>query len=457
MKFTKILKENKWYIINGLIIIAAFIFILIMNLHTDYTSDDFKYHFVYDTPGTPHDGTKPISNPIDIIISMINHRKMCNARIVAHGLLQAVLPFGKLAFRLFNSAIYVALGFLIYKHAAYGKGEKPALLVMIYVAMWFYLPQFGLTVLWASGAANYLWCAALILLFLLPYRMYLQKGETKDSIAKAVLMGLFGILAGCTNENTGGGAVLMACLFIAICFIKKSKIPKWMWTGTIGGILGVILLITAPINYRFSTELTWELLRGRMQEVFAISKGLTMTLFVVGCFVAVVVIMQKLYTSRLTADMFTPLAYTLSSVAMMAVLVMSPMYPERAWFTPVVFLIISVAWLISEINLTEVRPILCIGLKTSIATIAIIVFIASFKTEYSALNSTYAQVKVGLELIEQAQENGDSAVTIPMLVPSQSKYDPYNTASYLGEGADLWVNAWMEEYYGIESISGEKQ
>lgn len=457
MNFTEILKKYKWYILNGLILIAAFIFILMMNLHTDYTSDDFIYHFVYDTPGNPYDGTKAISSPIDVIVSMINHRKLCNARIVAHGLLQAVLPFGKLFFRIFNSFVYVALGFLIYKHAAYGKGEKPALLVLIYAAMWFFLPQFGLTVLWASGAANYLWCATLILLFLLPYRIYLQKGQTKDSILKAVLMGIFGILAGCTNENTGGGAVLMACLFIIICFIKKSKIPKWMWAGTVGGALGVVLLLTAPINYRFSTELTWELLQGRMKEVFAISKELTTVLFIVGGFIAVVVIMQKFYKSHLTADMFMPLAYALSSTAMMAVLVMSPMYPERAWFTPVVFLIISVAWLASEIDFTDVRPMLRVGLKTAAAAIAIVVFLSSFRTEYSALSATYAQVKEGLELIEQAQENGDSAVTIPIPVPSQSEYDPYNKASYLGEGADLWVNAWMEQYYGIESIMGKKQ
>ena len=37
-----------------------------------------------------------------------------------------------------------------------------------------------------------------------------------------------------------------------------------------------------------------------------------------------------------------------------------------------------------------------------------------------------------------------------------SKYDPYNGALYAGDSPTLWVNAWMEKYYGIEKITGVK-
>lgn len=115
-KVVEFIKKNKVKVAGALIMIAAFVILLIINLHVDYTSDDFRYRFIYDTPGNPLPTTKKISSFWDVIISMINHWKLCNGRVVAHGLLQMVMPFGKLFFRIFNSLVYVSLGFLIYKH-----------------------------------------------------------------------------------------------------------------------------------------------------------------------------------------------------------------------------------------------------------------------------------------------------------------------------------------------------
>lgn len=173
-KVVEFIKKNKVKVAGALIMIAAFVILLIINLHVDYTSDDFRYRFIYDTPGNPLPTTKKISSFWDVIISMINHWKLCNGRVVAHGLLQMVMPFGKLFFRIFNSLVYVSLGFLIYKHSVYGKKSNLSLLVLVYIGMWFFLPQFGLSVMWASGAANYLWCAAIMLSFMLPYECMRQ-------------------------------------------------------------------------------------------------------------------------------------------------------------------------------------------------------------------------------------------------------------------------------------------
>lgn len=212
-KYNQIINKyiKKEYIINAIILAAAFIFIMIMNTHTDYTSDDFKYRFVFDTMGKPTGNTKPISSITDIFISMANHYRLCNGRIVAHGLLQAVLLFGKMTFNIFNSVMYTALGFLIYKHSIWGKKGNPYLLALIFIGMWFFLPAYGMTVLWASGAANYLWCGVIAMAFLLPYRIYAENGRIKNSAKNAVLMGIFGVFAGCTNENTGGGHSSALC------------------------------------------------------------------------------------------------------------------------------------------------------------------------------------------------------------------------------------------------------
>lgn len=93
-KVVEFIKKNKVKVAGAFIMIAAFVILLIINLHVDYTSDDFRYRFIYDTPGNPLPTTKKISSLWDVIISMINHWKLCNGRVVAHGLLQMVMPFG---------------------------------------------------------------------------------------------------------------------------------------------------------------------------------------------------------------------------------------------------------------------------------------------------------------------------------------------------------------------------
>ena len=67
-----------------------------------------------------------------------------------------------------------------------------------------------------------------------------------------------------------------------------------------------------------------------------------------------------------------------------------------------------------------------------------IVFLISFNKELSAVKSTYDQIKPGLEAIEQAVENGENEVEIPLVTPSDSKYDPYNGALYAGDSPTLW-------------------
>ena len=69
-KVVEFIKKNKVKVAGALIMIAAFVILLIINLHVDYTSDDFRYRFIYDTPGNPLPTTKKISSFWDVIISM---------------------------------------------------------------------------------------------------------------------------------------------------------------------------------------------------------------------------------------------------------------------------------------------------------------------------------------------------------------------------------------------------
>lgn len=452
------LTEHRLTIINAAILLLSFILILILNLHTCYVSDDFKYRFVFTTMGKPTPDTKPVSTPIDIIISMMNHWKLCNGRLVAHGLLQSVLPFGEVFFDIFNSLAYTALGFLIYRHSVFKKKDNPCLLALIFTGMWFFLPQFGLTVLWASGAANYLWCAVIILLYMLPYRMYAaDKNDVKNSTKNLVLMSVFGLFAGCTNENTGGGLVLICIMFIIYYKIIGVKIPQWSIAGAVSTAIGAFVLISAPGNYRISAKTDLTELINRFKNVFNISADLTCILFFIICAAVILNFIDRSSNIKENKKILVPVIYCIASYAMMFVLIFAALRPERAWFTAVVLQITAAAILVSELRFTRLNMIVQKSIRYTVTLLAVIAFILSFSTEFKDINSTYAQVKEGVDLIEQAAENGDTSVTIPIPVPSDSKYDAFNGAGYVKEPANDWMNEWMAEYYGINNIYGKKQ
>lgn len=429
------------------IIVTSFVFgiILVLNFHTEFASDDFKYHFFFDTMGGPTNATHRI-NILEIIPSMMNHRQMCNGRIVSHGLLQLALMLGKTGFKILNSLMYILLGTLIYKHASYGRKQSVSLLVLIYVCMWFFLPQFGKTVLWASGAANYLWNGVIILGFLLLYRVHLSdQGKINNTKKNTVIICAFGFLAGCTNENTGGAAVLLVIMFIAIYFAQKILIPKWVYSGLVGSIIGVIFLVAAPASRRVSSQTNIQGLWNRFLEIMTISKKELSYLMVVLCFVALLNIAFGRQEKR---GRVLPLMYFFAGVASICVLCFSAIYPERAWFVGVVLFIVVVGYLYNGILLWP-KPVYCV-----LTGVMIFVFAVSFKVEFQVINHTYEQVKEGVDIIEEKLEKGETEATIPMIPYSGNKYDPFNDTGYVKESADDWLNAWMAEYYGLEAIYG---
>ena len=302
--------------------------------------------------------------------------------------------------------------------------------------------------LWASGAANYLWNAVLILGLLLPYRIYIFSNQTiKDNIFNAVIMGGLGWLAGCTNENSGGASVLL-CLFFVVClWIKKKPIPKWAISGICGGGLGMTILLMAPGNYRISSKTDINGLLERGKNVLRITKEQLGILFIIFCIIMLIYIAIK---RKIENDswMQLPLFYVIAAIASICVLVFSAMQPERTWFIGIVLILVAVSYVYVEI-LTI--PRVMIGIVTMGA---IVMFSVSFGQELPKINETYIQVKEGVDLIEEALEKGEKVVSIPMVTPSDSKYDAFNGTSYVKEPAEDWMNAWIAEYYGIEAVEG---
>ena len=175
-----------------IILASIFIMMLVLNLLTPLLADDYSYSL-------STDNTK-INSLMDIINYQIQHYLHWGGRTVAHTIAQCFLMFPKFIFSIVNSLMYIILIYLIYLHAKDNSTtQKPILLLLIHLGLWFLLPVFGQTCLWLVGSCNYLWTTVIILLLLLQYR---KSSGNNDTIKQVIGTFLLGIIAGWTNENT---------------------------------------------------------------------------------------------------------------------------------------------------------------------------------------------------------------------------------------------------------------
>src|SRR5699024_9666161 len=103
--------------------------------------------------------------------------------------------------------------------------------------------QFGQSVLWLSGAVNYLWMIIFTLIFTLAFRKW-DLGEKVNPFLTVI----FGVLAGAASENGGGMAIMFAGLFIIKWIYEKRKVPLASISSILGAILGLIYQLLSPGN-----------------------------------------------------------------------------------------------------------------------------------------------------------------------------------------------------------------
>ena len=111
-------------------------------------------------------------------------------------------------------------------------------------------PAFGQSFLWITGAANYLYGPFIILLFLVPYRLQIDrkcKGRKNIffEIVWMIIAFLGGIIAGWTNENNAVALIITLILFICGCKYKKISLRGWNFSGLLGSAVGSYLMLMA--------------------------------------------------------------------------------------------------------------------------------------------------------------------------------------------------------------------
>ena len=417
---------------------VIFIFMFVLNFLTPLIADDFSYSFGADGR---------IKNLYDIYNKQVDHYFTWGGRTVAHTVAQIFLLFPKIIFSIANTFAYVLLIYLIYRIVRGKSEDKPILVIAINLLLWFVLPVFGQTCLWLIGSCNYLWTTDIILIFILKY---MENKPTKRKILSMILMFLLGIIAGWTNENTAVGTIFI--VVASLFFMKKSKVKleKWHISGAVGIVIGFILLIAAPGNYarnelfvdNTSVIVKW-IYRAVNYSISFVDILKPLILFTI-----ILVTINIYYKKKIEKNV---IVYLIAAVLTVYSMVLSPTFPERAWFGVIIYAIIADMYLLYNVDKLN-------RVYTYIIADVVLVFLTLYCSQYlntalgiKELKSTWNS---RIDYIESEKANNNFNVKVERYV-TLDKHNPNYKLEDIAADEGTWPNNDIAKYFGIQGISSK--
>lgn len=419
------------------VIILCFAPILILNILTPIISDDYTYLFIWGELAR-------VQSLSDVVQSQINHYFAWGGRSVVHFIAQVLLLLPSALADVLNSLVFSIYAFLVYLHIK-GRGEGSiSLYVLVNLAIWCFQPVIGDTVLWLTGAANYLWGTVIILLFLLPFRFYDgNKAGVASMIVASLVMLLLGVIAGWTNENTAGAMILLAFFFIIRYKSKGCEIPVWSFAGLLGAVAGYCFMILAPGNYERGGD-------AASLSLFILAfRFVNWTLtFIYNCAPLVMlalilfIVHNHFHKECKNEGVKLGLIYVLGAIAAVYAMLFAPSFPRRALFGVVTFLIIGGG--IWFYRLDFQKPFLR-QIRFAAMMFGIVYFLFTFYVAVREINA-YRDIVAEREVaIHQAKEAGIAVC----------EFERYDGGLYI-HGEDPFSQVSMSRYYGIEIRFREK-
>lgn len=240
------------------VLTGMFLFFYLLNYLMPLAfGDDYLYAFKWQ--GNPMfvpltDEAARITSWYDLFASQLSFYLTWSGRVINNTLAQLFTWAGKDFFNICNAMVCTLLIMEIYWCINRGKvtaAFNSGMLLWIFFVFWTFTPRFPSVVFWLVGAFHYLWPAFFLLGFLLPYirKYYVSHHDVIfHNNLYACFMFFFGVLVGCTNENSVCWIILVLLVFT--CELrKKKKAEPWIYAGLAGLLAGYCLLMFAPGNY----------------------------------------------------------------------------------------------------------------------------------------------------------------------------------------------------------------
>ena len=434
----KLYKLNSSVLIALIIALGIFLIMLFCNMNTNLVADDYMYCFSF------ADDSR-IESVAQIFPSMAAHRHSMNGRVVAHFLVQMFLLMPKAVFNVFNAAFFTALIWLIY-HIGKGGGKHNALLLMCcFGLVWVLQPEFGQVYLWLDGSVNYLWCAVVCLIWLIPWcNKFLYDKDL--SLPVEIGFTLFSLVVGAFSENASVALIFMAMLFIFLCLVwQKRRAKRWMWLALAAAFVGFIYMMLAPAeSVNKSAEFSIPVLFSNF-----ISTGLYYLRFwpLLISFVLFYYLALKQGVEQKTRVLSA--IFLLGSLAGHFVLMFAMYCAGRSTFIGLILLICANAMLFAPVFETGCKKLLVLLCAICLCCTAYWGYVG-----VTDIQRTHYLLSYNEQIIRDAIENGETDIQLPRHY-AQTKYSAVEGLAYLNtEDVTDWPNVYMAKYYGADTIIG---
>lgn len=427
-----------------LVLISAYVIMAVLNFLTPLIADDIEY--MYKT-----------SSFSSILHDEYTQYMTWTGRSVVHIIARLFLLMPKTVFNLVNPLIYVLLTLLIYKMTTKDNTTFYSFkYFLINVFLWLFVPAFGQTILWETGAANYLWGGIIVVSFLFLYHRYYEKEQelSFNPIVNSILLLILGILAGWCNENTSGGMILIVLGYLYFYYQKKKPLRLWMFTGLLGAIFGLFMMVTAPGNAVRATYFArsqWSLPRKLYSGFFSITKTLYENSFALFVLMAVLIVLG-IFFSKHKEWLRLSYIYLFAGIATIDVLSLSPAGLDwgRSFFGGVLFIIMAMAFEWPDKVLKSTQG----AFYGVISGVLITQFLFTFALGVNDIALSYREINQQYHYVREQKKQGNlNPVIANFTIYNQTGHTAYSGGlSHVKTDITKQVNRANAKYFGLESI-----
>lgn len=465
------MKNRDWFLIIG-----ASIFFYILNWLMPLSfGDDYLYAFIWQ--GNPmyvpltEDAVK-VASLHDLISSQISFYYTWSGRVVNNTLSQLFVWAGKDVFNIFNTLACVLLVMEIYWCSNKGSVSfnfDTCRLAWLFLFFWLFTPSFPSVVFWLVGACHYLWPAVFLTGFLIPfiYKYYFFNKVVARNGWFGFGMFLFGVIAGCTNENS-----VCWVIFVLMFFIWKGRklqvIESWMYVGLVGLTLGYAALMFSPGNYarlNATHGSGWFNQAALLENLHILALVLVIQLLLWHfCLRSLPRIyhLLPLYTETeqvgLRKELILIKTLSVTAMGMSVLMLFSPEFHLRSAFPGTVHLMI-VTGIVLRIQKQFGIELLQENVKKFLIHISVFCFIVSASFTLRHLYDHHAYNEKLLSYVSALRTNGGAMQTVlnvePFPEPSKMKdllSGKHAFEMNVTEETNSWINVAFAKYYGIKGV-----
>lgn len=439
--FNWIEKNDKKILIISAILGIVFFFFL--NCITPFIIDDYCRMYDFSTI-TELTNIKDALNSIKTEYFMWNGRSISTIIITFFVCLKNKIPFN-----IANTIVYFLFLYLIYSFINKNIKLKSVYFITLYICFWLFTPAYGHDFLWLTGSVTYLWITVFLILFIIPYKNKLEGKQSSNILT--VLAAPLGFLAGWSAEN-GAAAILV---FLIAYFIRKivikEKLKAFEILGFIAFVAGFLFLLLSPGSRNRANQLQqfsgivhtslYQLIHDLVKRAYYITfdacKELSF-LLITSAIVLFELIIQKKFK-------FIHFLYILSTFASVYSMVLSPVFPHRAYLFAVIFLILFIFDGFSSIKIEEQGK----RFITAALLVCAVVFIHSATISTLDILNTRQRWNERIRIIEEGKANGKMDYEFKIIHSGERHNSQWNL-----EDLNPYENVPIAKYYGINTIVG---